>query len=109
MKNITEKVTQTLFAVFSKTKYDVQNIFYEVQSVLENAYFDNTVKTYRFFYHYVKQSGKMSFHFRNKCFHVDEIVCIVPSNSKRNKQQPYVVMQGFCQGFKIINNKLFIY
>lgn len=52
---------------------------------------------YRFFYHYFKQKGKMSVHFRNTCTVVDDVKCLAPCESKWNKRQPHLVMQGFAK------------
>jgi hypothetical protein len=65
-------------------------------------------KTYRFFYHYFKQKGKMSVHFRNTCTVVDDIKCVVPCETKWNKRQPYLVMQGHANEVVIKNNIAYI-
>ena len=66
------------------------------------------MKTYRFFYHYYKQKNKMSIHFRKTCTIVDNIECKVLCETKWNKIQPYLVMQGFCSKITFINNKAII-
>jgi len=66
------------------------------------------MKKYRFFYHYYKQKNKMSIHFKNTCVVVDNIVCNVPCQTKWNKQQPLLVMQGFAQSVTIENKTAFI-
>ena len=63
------------------------------------------VKYYRFFYHYNKQSDKMTIHFRNKCHQVDYILCNAACESKRNKRQPRIVMQGFTKDVKVVPDK----
>lgn len=55
------------------------------------------MKQYRFFYHYYKQKGKMSIHFRNACTVVDNVVCNVPCETKWKPTQPILVMQGFAK------------
>lgn len=61
------------------------------------------MKKYRFFLHYNKPLSKQkgehiwSVHYRNTCFFVKHIDCQVVTNSKVNKRQPYVVMQGFAK------------
>jgi len=60
-------------------------------------------KTYRFFYHYNKQNKKMTVHYRGICYLVKDIDCQVPCNSKWNKTQPNLVMQGFAK--EVIINK----
>lgn len=54
------------------------------------------MKKYRFFYHYYKQKDKMTIHFRNQCIIVDDIICRVPCETKKNKRQPKLIMRGFC-------------
>lgn len=67
------------------------------------------MKKYRFFYHYFKQKKKMTVHFKGTCSIVDNVVCNVPCNTKWNKIQPQLVMQGFAKevliqdGLAIIN------
>jgi hypothetical protein len=50
---------------------------------------------YRFFYHYFKQKDAMSVHFKKQCMVVDSVVCHVPCETKRNRTQPKLVMQGW--------------
>ena len=50
---------------------------------------------YRFFYHFNKKTKKMTVHFKGQCLLCQNIVCRVPCNTKWNKRQPYLVMQGF--------------
>ena len=52
-------------------------------------------KKYRFFYHYYKQKGKMSVHFRNTCMVAENIICEVPCETKWNNTQPRLVMRGY--------------
>ena len=54
------------------------------------------MKQYRFFYHYRKQTGRMTVHYRGTCYNVNDVSCLVPCRTKRNKRQPYLVMEGFC-------------
>jgi hypothetical protein len=61
------------------------------------------MKKYRFFYHYYKQKGKMTIHFKKSCTVVDNIECRVPCQTKWNKTQPQLVMQGFASNVKIEN------
>jgi hypothetical protein len=53
------------------------------------------MKVYRFFYHYHKASQAMTVHFRGRCIPCKNIVCNVATESKWNKQQPRLVMQGY--------------
>jgi hypothetical protein len=68
----------------------------------------NKVKEYRFFYHYYKQKGKMSIHFRNSCTIVGNIECNVPCETKWKNSQPRLIMQGFCKEVKFENGKAII-
>jgi hypothetical protein len=52
-------------------------------------------RKYRFFYHYNKQQEKMTIHFKGKCEIVDNVICQTTCETKWNKSQPKVVMQGF--------------
>lgn len=65
-------------------------------------------KTYRFFYHFNKHTKKLTVHYRDKCIPCDDVICSVPTNSKWNKTQPYLVMQGFAKEIIIKNNKVYI-
>ena len=60
------------------------------------------MKKYRVFYHYNKQEKKMSVHFRGKCHIVNDVNCSVEVNTKWNKRQPYLVMQGFARDVMIV-------
>ena len=66
------------------------------------------MKKYRFFYHFYKQQGKMSIHFRDKCTVVDDVICAAPCETKWKKTQPRLVMQGYATEVNIINNKGYI-
>lgn len=59
------------------------------------------MKKYRFFYHYFKQKGKMSVHFKDTCTVVDDIKCNVPCETKWRNSQPRIVMQGFAKSVEI--------
>ena len=59
------------------------------------------MRKYRFFYHFYKQKGKMSIHFKKSCTVVDNVVCEVPCETRWNKTQPMLVMQGFAKEVKI--------
>lgn len=59
----------------------------------------------RFFFHYRKSDGKMTIHFKNQCIIVNEVNCLVPCETKRNKRQPRLVMRGFCKRI-LVNNKI---
>lgn len=66
------------------------------------------MKKYRFFYHYNKLNNKMTVHFRKKCYIVDNIHCLPPCESKWNKTQPHLVMQGWATRVKMTNSWAFI-
>ena len=58
-------------------------------------------RKYRFFYHYRKQTQRLTLHYKGKCIPVDDLVCDVKTESKWNKRQPLVVMQGFAKNVKL--------
>lgn len=64
-----------------------------------------STKKYRFFYHYRRSDGLMSIHFKKQCIPVESVECNVPCETKRNKVQPYLVLQGYCTDIKLENNK----
>lgn len=39
----------------------------------------------------------MTIHFRGQCMPCKNIVCLVPTETKWNKQQPKLVIQGFAE------------
>lgn len=69
-----------------------------------------TNKSYRFFFHYNKpesrKSGidKLTLHYRGQCHIVEKITCGVPTETKNNKSQPRIVVQGLCLGVDINGN-----
>lgn len=65
-------------------------------------------RTYRFFFHYYKQKGKMSVHFKKQCTVIKDIDCRVPVETKYNKTQPRLIMRGFCKEIIIDNDRAII-
>lgn len=65
-------------------------------------------KKYRFFYHFYKQKGKMSIHFRDTCQVVDNVICKAECETKWNKTQPRLVMRGFANNVIIKNGVAYI-
>lgn len=68
----------------------------------------SNMKKYRFFYHYYKQYNEMSVHFRDNCYRTKNVICNVPSETKWNKTQPYLVMQGFASSIEEIEGSIII-
>ena len=66
-------------------------------------------KTYRFFYHYFKQKKCLSVHFKKQCIQCNNIVCYADTESKWNKEQPQLVIQGFASSIEMIDNTIYIY
>ena len=66
-------------------------------------------KKYRFFYHYFKQKKCMSVHFKKQCMQCKDIVCYAPTQSKWNKTQPILVMQGYSSNVEFIDDKVIIH
>lgn len=62
-------------------------------------------KEFRFFYHYNKANGKMTVHFRKRCYIVDNIACFRDTFTKWNKSQPRIVMQGWAEKVIISRDK----
>ncbi len=52
-------------------------------------------RAYRFFFHYNKQTGKLTVHYRERCHSVRNVQCMAVTETKWNKSQPRLVMQGF--------------
>ena len=65
-------------------------------------------KKYRVFFHYYKQYKCMSIHFRNKCMKAKNIECNVAIETKYNKSQPQLVMQGFAESVEIKDDICYI-
>ena len=59
-------------------------------------------KAKRFFFHYNKPNKKISVHFNKTCYIVDDIVCSATTESKWNKKQPNLVIQGWARSFEIV-------
>ena len=51
---------------------------------------------YRFFFHYRRSTKGMTVHFKGQCIPCVDVVCKVPCETKRNKRQPLLVIQGKC-------------
>ncbi len=62
----------------------------------------------RFFFHFNKKERKMTVHYKGKCMIVKDIVCTVPVETKYNKRQPFLVIQGFSKGVYLDQDKLYI-
>jgi hypothetical protein len=65
-------------------------------------------KKYRFFFHYRKQTGGMTVHFKGQCIPAFDVECKVKCETKRNKTQPHLVIRGFCKNVEIVNNTAII-
>jgi len=48
----------------------------------------------RVFFHFRKMDKHMTIHIAGACYKVWDVECRVPIETKRNKRQPYLVMQG---------------
>lgn len=51
----------------------------------------------------------MSVHFRNKCTQCKNVVCFPKTESKWNKIQPQLVIQGFATSIEIKEDTIYIY
>lgn len=65
-------------------------------------------KKYRFFYHYRRSDKRMSVHFMKQCIPCENVICNVPCETKRNKTQPFLVLQGFAKNIRFDNNNVII-
>ena len=63
---------------------------------------------HRFFYHYRRSTGGMTVHYRERCFPCKNVVCEVPTETKYNKQQPRVVVQGFAREIEVDDDTITI-
>lgn len=63
-------------------------------------------KKYRFYYHYYRQYKCMSVHYRGKCYKTDNVICNTKTETKWNKTQPNLVIQGWASDIKIKDNKI---
>ncbi len=68
----------------------------------------NKDKVYRFFYHFNKHTRKLTVHYRGKCIPCNDVMCFVPTDSKWNKTQPFLVMQGYAKQVIVKNDKVWI-
>jgi hypothetical protein len=62
----------------------------------------------RFFYHYNKHNRGMTLHYKGKCIPTTNIVCMVPCETKWNKNQPHLVMRGWANGVDILKNEIIV-
>ena len=52
-------------------------------------------KKYRFYFHYYKAKKCLSIHWQGACHQVRDVKVLVPTESKWNKRQPMLVIQGW--------------
>lgn len=50
----------------------------------------------------------MSVHFRKSCTVVDDVICMVPCQTKWKPTQPHLVMQGYAENVVIQGGKAYI-
>ena len=65
-------------------------------------------KKYRFFFHYRKSTKAMTVHFQNVCYPCQNVVCYAKTETKWNKRQPMLVMQGVTSGIDIQGDTIII-
>lgn len=58
----------------------------------------------RFFYHFNKHTGGMTVHFKGQCIPVNDVACEVPCETKWNKRQPRLVMQGHAANVHVLSD-----
>ncbi len=59
----------------------------------------------RFFYHYYRQYKCLSIHYNGTCTKINNVKCSVPVETKWNKTQPNLVIQGFANDVTYIEDK----
>jgi hypothetical protein len=62
------------------------------------------MKKYKFFYHFYKAKKCMSVHFKGKSYTAKHIICNVSCQTKWNKRQPYLVMEGYAINVSITDD-----
>jgi len=50
----------------------------------------------------------MTVHFRGQCIPITDVECKVRCETKRNKTQPYLVLQGYCSDVIVEGEKAII-
>lgn len=55
----------------------------------------------RFFFHFRKSTGNLTLHWNKQCIPINNVECKVSVETKWNKQQPRVVLQGWATEIKI--------
>lgn len=63
---------------------------------------------YRFFFHYRKSTGGMTVHFRGKCYSCKNVICEANCETKYNKEQPRLVLQGWADEITIKDDTIII-
>jgi len=63
---------------------------------------------YRVYWHYYKQNGGRSVHFRGQCISVKDLTCLVPVETMWFENQPKLRVFGFCKEVLIENNRAII-
>lgn len=66
------------------------------------------MKKYRFFYHFYRKYNCMSVHYRGTCYRTPNVVCRAEAETKWNKTQPRLVIQGFSSGIEVEDNMITI-
>ena len=72
---------------------------------------DNTIidmKKRRFFYHYRRSTGGMTVHYKGQCYPCKDVMCIVPTETYHRKDQPRLVIRGFCKAIRIEGDTIII-
>lgn len=50
----------------------------------------------------------MSVHYCGKCIPCIDVKCLVPCETKRNKTQPFIVMQGFAESVELKSDSIVV-
>lgn len=62
------------------------------------------MKKYRFFYHYRKSEKAMTVHYKGVCYPCKNVICETKTETKWNKTQPQLVLQGYSTGIDLIGS-----
>ena len=62
----------------------------------------------RFFFHYRKSTGGMTVHYKGQCIPCKDVICKVPIETHRNKQEPKLVLRGFAKDIEIKDETVYI-
>jgi len=66
------------------------------------------MKKYRFFYHFRRSTLGMTVHYKGVCYPCKNVLCEAICETKWNKTQPLLILQGFSSGILVLNDTITI-